>query len=142
MSHLKTRVYTRNEGTTARAPVPNRRRAHARAPRAMVNAGTHAGARVRIDPTSAPRAPADVPGFDAANPRRSEPAAMLAAREVAARETVVAVERAKLLREDVVACYRAEGVNHLERCGARVRAYLDAIENVGAHRINAGERDR
>jgi hypothetical protein len=47
-----------------------------------------------------------------------------------------------LLRESVVACYRAEGVNHLERCGARVRAYLEAIENVGAHRINAGERDR
>ena len=108
----------------------------------MVNAGTHAGARVRIDPTSAPRSTADVPGFDAANPRRSEPATVLAAREVAARETVVAVERAKLLREDVVACYRIEGVNHLERCGARVRAYLDAIENVGAHRINAGERDR
>jgi len=108
----------------------------------MVDARTHAGARTRIDPTSAPRAPADVPGFDQANPRRSAPATLLAAREVAARETMVAVERAKLLREDVVACYRAEGVNHLERCGARVEAYLEAIENVGAHRINAGERDR
>jgi hypothetical protein len=72
-------------------------------------------------PASAPRAPADVPGFDRANPRASAPASVLAAREVAARETVVAVERAKLLREDVVACYRAEGVNHLERCGARVQ---------------------
>ena len=108
----------------------------------MVDAGTYAGARTYLDPASAPRAPADVPGFDRANPRRSSPAATLAAREVAARETMVAVERAKLLREDVVACYRAEGVNHLERCKARVRAYLEAIGNVGAHRINAGERDR
>lgn len=108
----------------------------------MVDARTHAGARASLDPATAPRAPADVPGFDAANPRRSAPASVLAAREVAARETAVAVERAKLLRESVVACYRAEGVNHLERCGARVRAYLEAIGNVGAHRINAGERDR
>ena len=118
-------------------PVPSARRARRALPAARCPPRA-----ARCATPTAPRAPADVPGFDAANPRRSAPASVLAAREVAARETAVAVERAKLLRESVVACYRAEGVNHLERCGARVRAYLEAIENVGAHRINAGERDR
>ena len=55
---------------------------------------------------------------------------------------MIAVERAKLLREDVVACYRAEGVNHLERCRGAVARYLESIKNVGTQRLNFGEHDR
>ena len=55
---------------------------------------------------------------------------------------VSAVERAKLLRERVVACYRTEGVNHLEKCKGHVKAYLASVKNVGTHAINAGEHDR
>ena len=64
------------------------------------------------------------------------------ARELSAREQMVAVERAKLLRERVVACYRTEGVNHLEKCKGHVKAYLASVKNVGTHAINAGEHDR
>ena len=107
----------------------------------MVSADARAGARTRL-PEGA-RDPKAIPGFDARAPRRSDPAALVDAREVAAREQMVAVERAKLLRERVVACYRAEGVNHLERCRREVGAYLESIKNVGSHGgLNFGEHDR
>jgi len=108
----------------------------------MVDARARAGARTRLEHSARPRTTADVEGFDATNPRDSAPAALIEARELSAREQMIAVERAKLLREDVVACYRAEGVNHLERCRGAVARYLESIKNVGTQRLNFGEHDR
>ena len=95
----------------------------------------------RITPGDARRAE-EIEGFDRARPRRSDSVALIDARELSAREQMVAVERAKLLRERVVACYRTEGVNHLEKCKGHVKAYLASVKNVGTHAINAGEHDR
>ncbi|CAL55529.1 Complex I subunit NDUFS6 [Ostreococcus tauri] len=108
----------------------------------MVDARARAGAR-----TTLPEGPRDVDaieGFDAQAPRRSADAkAVIDARELAARERMIGVERAKLLREEVVRCYREQGVNHLEGCKARVRAYLAATRDVGANGgLNFGEHDR
>ena len=101
-----------------------------------------AGARTSLESSDAPRRAEEIEGFDRARPRRSDPVALIDARELSAREQMVAVERAKLLRERVVACYRTEGVNHLEKCKGHVKAYLASVKNVGTHAINAGEHDR
>jgi len=113
----------------------------ARVVSSMVAADARAGARTRL-PEGA-RDVRAIAGFDARAPRRSDPSALVDARELAAREQMVAVERAKLLRERVVACYREQGVNHLERCKGEVSAYLASIKNVGSHGgLNFGEHDR
>lgn len=108
----------------------------------MVAADVAAGARTSLESSDAPRGVETIAGFDRAHPRRSDPVALIDARELSAREQMVAVERAKLLRERVVACYRTEGVNHLEKCKGHVKAYLASVKNVGTHAINAGEHDR
>lgn len=124
----------------ARAPPPNAR-AHSNE-HGMVAADITAGARTSLESSDAPRRAEEIEGFDRARPRRSDPVALIDARELSAREQMVAVERAKLLRERVVACYRTEGVNHLEKCKGHVKAYLASVKNVGTHAINAGEHDR
>ena len=124
----------------ARGPPPNAR-AHSNE-HGMVAADVTAGARTSLESSDAPRRAEEIEGFDRARPRRSDPVALIDARELSAREQMVAVERAKLLRERVVACYRTEGVNHLEKCKGHVKAYLASVKNVGTHAINAGEHDR
>ena len=106
----------------------------------MVNTNAKAGAHTRFP--SGKTNPETIPGYDPVHPRSgSAPYALVEAREVRAREQMVAVERAKLLRERVVACYRTEGVNHLENCKREVAAYLASIKNVGVQRLNFGEHD-
>ena len=39
----------------------------------------------------------------------------------------MAVETVKILRKRVIACYRAEGVNHYENCKEPVQAYYNII---------------
>ena len=124
----------------ARGPPPNAR-AHSNE-HGMVAADVTAGARTSLESSDAPRRAEEIEGFDRARPRRSDSVALIDARELSAREQMVAVERAKLLRERVVACYRTEGVNHLEKCKGHVKAYLASVKNVGTHAINAGEHDR
>ena len=135
-------------GARARSPPsaetradPPRTRAHSN-DYGMVAADVTAGARTSLESSDAPRRAEEIEGFDRARPRRSDPVALIDARELSAREQMVAVERAKLLRERVVACYRTEGVNHLEKCKGHVKAYLASVKNVGTHAINAGEHDR
>ena len=48
--------------------------------------------------------------------RAKDPVAYLHDVEQRARERQVSYETIKLLRQDVIACYRKEGVNHYENC--------------------------
>ena len=58
---------------------------------------------------------------------RSDPVAYLEAREQRVREHFVAIEHAKILRENLIACYRKEGVNHIEYCQDVAAKYKAAI---------------
>lgn len=60
---------------------------------------------------------------------RSDPVAWTNAREQVMREQMVAKERMKLLREQVIACYRKEGVNHYVNCKHLATKYLDIIRD-------------
>ena len=58
---------------------------------------------------------------------RSDPVAYYAAREQRVREHFVAIEHAKILRESLIACYRKEGVNHIEACQEIAAKYKAAL---------------
>eukprot|EP00475_Leptophrys_vorax_P023604 TRINITY_DN3230_c0_g1_i1.p1 TRINITY_DN3230_c0_g1~~TRINITY_DN3230_c0_g1_i1.p1 ORF type:complete len:100 (+),score=2.70 TRINITY_DN3230_c0_g1_i1:76-375(+) len=68
--------------------------------------------------------------FDPKTPY-ADPVALLEQREWLGREKFVAIERAKIYREQLKQCYRNEGVNHIKNCKAIVDKYLDSIRNVG-----------
>ena len=53
--------------------------------------------------------------------------ASLHAGEQRAREMQVQIESIKLLRQDVIACYRKEGVNHYKNCRGVVEKFTTAI---------------
>lgn len=77
-------------------------------------------------------------GYDPAAPK-ADPHARIAHVEHAARESILAVEKAKFLREKVKWCYRVEGVNHFVKCKDVVNEYLAAVngpEGIGAHKFN------
>jgi NADH dehydrogenase (ubiquinone) 1 beta subcomplex subunit 10 len=52
----------------------------------------------------------------------------LLASEQRARERQVAYETVRLLREDVIECYRREGVNHYENCQEVSQKFYDVIK--------------
>ena len=56
-------------------------------------------------------------------------AAFISAREQRAREMQVEIELVKLLRQDVIHCYRKEGVNHYQNCRKEVDRYVKAISD-------------
>ncbi|GMH82278.1 hypothetical protein TrVE_jg4834 [Triparma verrucosa] len=49
--------------------------------------------------------------------------------EQRSREMQVEIETIKLLRQDVVSCYRREGVNHYANCRKEVDKYVTAISD-------------
>jgi len=59
--------------------------------------------------------------------RAKDPVKFLQSSEQRAREQQIAIEYVKILRRDVITCYRKEGVNHLENCKKEVKAYHDQI---------------
>jgi hypothetical protein len=61
--------------------------------------------------------------------RPQDPAAFLNATEQMAREYAVGVETVKILRKDVILCYRREGVNHYNNCRKEVDAYVNCISD-------------
>ena len=65
---------------------------------------------------------------------RSDPVAMIEAREQRVRERFVAIEEAKILRDQVRQCYYKEGVNHYQNCREIVQTYL---KKIGAHDFGA-----
>lgn len=60
---------------------------------------------------------------------RSDPVAWANSREQFMREHLIAKERVKLLRQQVIACYRKEGVNHYVNCKHLTTKYLDIIQD-------------
>ena len=73
--------------------------------------------------------------FDPSSPR-SDPVSFVQQREHSVVEAAIEVEKAKLLREKLTACYREEGVNHLENCKDLVEKYVKAFEGKSMHKIN------
>jgi len=66
---------------------------------------------------------------------RSDPVAWANAREQFMREHLIAKERVKLLRQEVIACYRKEGVNHYVNCKHLTTKYLDVIKDKNFGRL-------
>mmetsp|Transcript_881 Transcript_881/g.1815 ORF Transcript_881/g.1815 Transcript_881/m.1815 type:complete len:113 (-) Transcript_881:591-929(-) len=67
------------------------------------------------------------PGVGDGIGRASNPVKYLQAVEQRARERQVAVETVRLLRRDVIECYRKEGVNHYENCREVVDKYAKVV---------------
>jgi hypothetical protein len=59
--------------------------------------------------------------------RAKNPVKYLQSIEQRARERQVAYETVRLLRRDVIECYRREGVNHYENCKAPVERYARVV---------------
>jgi len=59
--------------------------------------------------------------------RAQDPVAFLRATEQRARERQIAIETVKLLRKDVIDCYRKEGVNHYDNCKEQCERYYNVI---------------
>ncbi|BDA46010.1 probable NADH dehydrogenase [ubiquinone] 1 beta subcomplex subunit [Coccomyxa sp. Obi] len=72
----------------------------------------------------------------------ADPAALIQHRQHRAREKIVQVEKAKILREKVQACYMKEGVNSMQNCKEVVMDYLESIKGVGLGRMNSGRYDK
>ncbi|CAJ1957360.1 unnamed protein product [Cylindrotheca closterium] len=60
--------------------------------------------------------------------RAKDPVKFLLASEQRARERQVAYETVRLLREDVIECYRREGVNHYDNCQVETQKFYDVIK--------------
>lgn len=67
------------------------------------------------------------------NPEKpyADPIAFLEQREWVAREKLVEIEKAKILRAKVRECYIKEGVNHYQYCRDLVKNYLDILPGLG-----------
>ncbi|EIE24286.1 hypothetical protein COCSUDRAFT_28734 [Coccomyxa subellipsoidea C-169] len=78
--------------------------------------------------------------FDPEDPY-ADPAALIQQRQHKAREKIVRVEKAKLLRDKVQKCYMREGVNSMQNCKDIVLDYLESIKGVGLGRMNSGRYD-
>jgi hypothetical protein len=59
--------------------------------------------------------------------RAKDPVKFLQAVEQRARERQVAYETVRLLRQDVITCFRKEGVNHYENCKEETEKYYKVI---------------
>eukprot|EP01082_Thalassiosira_pseudonana_P005700 g5418.t1 g5418 contig2:506168-506705(-) len=59
--------------------------------------------------------------------RAKNPVKYLQSIEQRARERQVAYETVRLLRRDVIECYRKEGVNHYENCKKPVETYARVV---------------
>lgn len=60
--------------------------------------------------------------------RAKDPVKYLLATEQRARERQVAYETVRLLREDVIECYRKEGVNHYENCREVAEKFYNLVQ--------------
>mmetsp|Transcript_9027 Transcript_9027/g.19137 ORF Transcript_9027/g.19137 Transcript_9027/m.19137 type:complete len:112 (-) Transcript_9027:210-545(-) len=59
--------------------------------------------------------------------RALDPVKYLQATEQRARERQIAVETVRILRKDVIECYRKEGVNHYDNCKEVCERYYRVI---------------
>ena len=63
----------------------------------------------------------------AQNGRAHDPVKFLQAAEQRARERQVAYETVRILRKDVIECYRKEGVNHYDKCKDVCEKYYNVV---------------
>lgn len=61
--------------------------------------------------------------------------------EQRARERQVAIETVRLLRRDVIECYRREGVNHYENCKEPVEKYAKVVLKKDVGQVNPKFKD-
>mmetsp|Transcript_36561 Transcript_36561/g.43678 ORF Transcript_36561/g.43678 Transcript_36561/m.43678 type:complete len:108 (+) Transcript_36561:75-398(+) len=59
--------------------------------------------------------------------RAPDPAKHILAAEQRARERQIAYETVRILRKDVIKCYREEGVNHYEKCKEPAERYYKVV---------------
>ncbi|KAL7530073.1 hypothetical protein ACHAWF_003249 [Thalassiosira exigua] len=76
--------------------------------------------------------------------RAKNPVKYLQSVEQRARERQVAYETVRLLRRDVIECYRKEGVNHYENCQEQVKTYAKLVlkRDVGQVRPKWGDEGK
>jgi hypothetical protein len=76
--------------------------------------------------------------------RAADPVQFLLAAEQRARERQVAYETVRLLRKDVIDCYRKEGVNHYENCKEVTKKYYDVVikRDVGQVHPDWADKDK
>lgn len=67
------------------------------------------------------------PGIQKQYGRAHDPVKFLQSTEQRARERQVAYETVRILRKDVIECYRKEGVNHYEKCRDVCERYYDVV---------------
>ncbi len=73
--------------------------------------------------------------------RAKNPVKYLQSVEQRARERQVAYETVRLLRRDVIECYRKEGVNHYENCKAPVEKYAKVVLKRDVGQVNPVYKD-
>jgi len=64
------------------------------------------------------------------NERATDPVKYLKAKEQRARERAITIETVRLLRQDVIHCFRKEGVNHFENCREVSSTYFKYISEL------------
>mmetsp|Transcript_31666 Transcript_31666/g.75585 ORF Transcript_31666/g.75585 Transcript_31666/m.75585 type:complete len:112 (-) Transcript_31666:126-461(-) len=73
--------------------------------------------------------------------RAKDPVKYLQSLEQRARERQVAIETVRLLRRDVIECYRREGVNHYENCKEPVEKYAKVVLKKDVGQVNPKFKD-
>ena len=73
--------------------------------------------------------------------RAKNPVKYLQGIEQRARERQVAYETVRLLRKDVILCYRKEGVNHFENCKEQVEKYARVVLKRDVGQVNPTYKD-
>ena len=73
--------------------------------------------------------------------RATNPVKYLQSIEQRARERQVAYETVRLLRQDVITCYRKEGVNHYENCKEPVEKYAKLLLKRDVGQVNPTYKD-
>ena len=63
--------------------------------------------------------------------RHSDPVGFALSREQIGRETIIAHETVKIVRQQVADCYQKEGVNHYQNCKHLTKQYYDLITAPG-----------
>ncbi|KAL3811877.1 hypothetical protein ACHAXA_005543 [Cyclostephanos tholiformis] len=81
----------------------------------------------KVPEFSLPPYPHEEHGSEDGLGRAKDPVKYLQSIEQRARERQVAYETVRLLRRDVIECYRREGVNHYENCKGPVEAYARVV---------------
>jgi hypothetical protein len=73
--------------------------------------------------------------------RAKNPVKYLQSIEQRARERSVAYETVRLLRRDVIECYRKEGVNHYENCKGPVETYARLVLKMDLGQVHPEYKD-